>query len=230
MPGSASAHLSLHLTMPKAKALKAKVDSAKSPKAQSDAVSLILPYLYIGPCSATSSTSTFVARQGITHIISVGKKPGSILDRVTYLRLSIEDDPTADLSKAGGEAIAFINKARAGKRQNKIFVHCSAGISRSPAVVAFYLVQSCGMSLKRALGLIISARPNACPNAGFVSQLQRAELECRGSSSLPPGLMSLPSKKEDRLALFQEDQLDDVNRELSKSAPVLDTTAVGFFL
>jgi len=208
--------------MPKTKALKLLKAKADSAKGQSDAVSLILPYLYIGPCSATSSTSTFVARQGITHIISVGKKPGSMLDSVTYLRLSIEDDPSANLSKAGGEAIAFINKARAGKKQSKVFVHCSAGISRSPAIVAFYLVQSCGMSLKRALGLIISARPNACPNPGFVSQLQQAELECRGSSSLFP-LTSLPSKKEDRLALFQEDLPDDVNPESSKLAPVLDT-------
>ncbi|KAF8548788.1 phosphatases II [Imleria badia] len=201
---------------------KAKANLAQLPKARSDSVSLILPYLYVGPCSATSAASTFVARQGITHIISVGKKPNSIFDSVTYLRLSIDDDPSADLSKAGGEAITFINKARTGKKSSKIFVHCFAGISRSPAVVAFYLMQSCGMSLKRALGLIISARPNACPNPGFVAQLQQAELELRGSSSLPPDLLSLPSKKEERLALFQEDQVDEANLESSKSAPVLD--------
>lgn len=197
--------------MPKTKTSKAKTNSIK-PKAQSDTVSLILPYLYIGPCSATSATSTFVARQGITHIISVGKKPESTLDSVTYLRLSIEDDPSADLSKVGGEALEFINKARARKKSCKIFVHCSAGISRSPAVVAFYLMQGCGMSLKQALGLIVRARPNACPNPGFISQLQQTELECRGSSSLPPDLISLPSKKEDRLALFHQDQPDDINQ------------------
>ena len=220
-------HLALHTTMPKTKASKEKANSTKSPKGQADSVSLILPYLYVGPCSATSATSTFIARQGITHIISVGKKPNSILDSLTYLRLYIDDDPSANLSKAGGEAITFINKAR-GKKSSKIFVHCSAGISRSPAIVTFYLMQSCGMSLKRALGLVISARPNACPNPGFVSQLQQAELECRGSSSLPPGLMSLPSKKEDRLALFQ-DQPDDVHQESSKSAPVLDTVSFFFY-
>ena len=213
--------------MPKTKASKAKANSTPLPKTQSDSVSLILPYLYIGPCSATSASSAFVARQGITHIISVGKRPGSILDNVSYLRLSIDDDPSADLSKVAGEAIAFINKARAGK-SSKIFVHCSAGISRSPAVVAFYLMQGCGMSLKRALGLIISARPNACPNPGFLAQLQQAEVELRGSSSLPPNLLSLPSKKEERLALFQEDQLDDVNLESSKSTSV--SVSFSFFL
>lgn len=201
--------------MPKAKQVKTTVNSTKLPKVQSDSVSLILPYLYVGPCSATSATSTFVARQGITHIISVGRKPASTLDSVTYLRLSIEDDPSADLSKAGGEAAAFITKARAGKKSSKIFVHCSAGISRSPAVVAFYLVQSCGMTLKRAMGLVLSARPNACPNPGFMEQLQKVEIEFRGSSSLPPGLTSLPRKKEDRLALFQEDKRDNGNMESS---------------
>ncbi|KAI9571709.1 protein-tyrosine phosphatase-like protein [Boletus coccyginus] len=201
--------------MPKTKTSKAKANFTKPLNVQSDPVSLILPYLFIGSCSATSATSTFVTRQGITHIISVRKKPESTRDGVTYLRLSIEDDdPSANLSKAGGEAIAFIDKARAGKKSSKLFVHCSAGISRSPAIVAFYLVQRCGMSLKRALGLIIRARPNACPNPGFVSQLQQAELERRGSASLPPGLISLPSKKEERLALFQEDQSDDLDQEL----------------
>ena len=216
--------------MPKTKGSKAKANSTKSPNVQSDPVSLILPYLYIGPCSATSATSTFVTRQGITHIISVGKKPESTCDSVTYLRLSIEDDPSADLSKAGEKAIAFIDKARAGKKSSKLFVHCSAGISRSPAIVAFYLMQSCGMSLKRALRLIISARPSACPNPGFVSQLQQAELECRGSASLPSGLTSLPSKKEERLALFQEDQSDDLYQESSKSAPTLDSVSFILFL
>jgi atypical dual specificity phosphatase len=214
--------------MPKTKASKAKVNSTKSPRVQSDSVSLILPYLYVGPCSATSATSTFIARHGITHIISLGKKPNSTLDSLTYLRLSIEDDPSANLSKAGGEAIAFIDKARAGKTSSKIFVHCFAGISRSPAIVAFYLMQSCGMSLKRALGLVVSARPNACPNPGFVSQLQQAELECRGSSSFPLGLLSLPRKKEDRLALFREGPPDDANQESSRSAPILDTVSLCF--
>lgn len=207
------------------KTSKTKVNTVNTPKTQSESVSLILPYLYIGPCSATSAKSTFVARQGITHIISVGKKPGSTLDSVTYLRLSIEDDPSADLRKAGREATAFINKARTGKKSPKIFVHCSAGISRSPATVAFYLMQGCGMSLKQALGLIVRARPNACPNPGFVAQLQQAELECRGSSSLPPSLISLPSKKEERLALFHEDQPGDVDKA-SRLAPISDSVSL----
>ena len=192
--------------MPKSKALKRKANSSLNlPTARSDSVSRILPYLYLGPCSATSATSTFIARQGITHVISVGKKPRSMLENIVYLRLSIEDDPSADLFKAGGEAIAFIDKARAEKTSSKIFVHCFAGISRSPSIVVFYLMQSCGVSLKHALGLVINARPIVCPNPGFLSQLQQAEIEFRGSSSLPLDLTSLPSKKEERLALFHED-------------------------
>ncbi|KAG6377965.1 protein-tyrosine phosphatase-like protein [Boletus reticuloceps] len=209
--------------MPKVKVSKAKANSAQSTKATSDSVSLILPYLYIGPCSATSSTSTFLARQGITHIISVGKKPNSTRDGITYLRLAIEDNPSANLSKVSTEATAFIDQARGAKnpKPSKIFVHCSAGISRSPSVVAFYLMQRCDMSLKRALGLIVRARPNACPNYGFVVQLKQAEVDLRGSCSLPPDLMFLPSKKEERLAFLEEDPLDDGNAESSKSASML---------
>jgi len=184
---------------------------------------LILPYLYIGPYSATSAASTsFVAGKGVTHVISVGRKPESTLEGVSYLRLSIEDNPSTPLSEAGGEAVAFIDNARAGKKSPKIFVHCSAGISRSPSIVAYYLIHRCDMSLKHALGLIIRARPQACPNPGFILQLREAELGLRGCHSLPPDMVSLPSKKEHRLALFQADQPDDACQKSSLPPPVVN--------
>lgn len=58
----------------------------------------------------------------------------------------------------------------------------------------------CDMSLKEALGIVIRARPAVCPNSGFLAQLKELEVDLRGTSSMD--IDSLPSKKDDRLALF----------------------------
>jgi len=79
-------------------------------------------------------------------------------------------------------------------------VHCSAGISRSPMVVAAYLMRRRGMSLREALGQIVQVRPQVSPNAGFLEQLKELEMELRGEISLE--VDELPKREKDRLALF----------------------------
>ncbi|KZT01642.1 phosphatases II [Laetiporus sulphureus 93-53] len=162
---------------------------------QGDAASLIYPpFLYLGP--RTSSSAAFITAHGITHVLSIGSTPTAKVASVSYHRLPLTDSPTASIDKIIGLASAVIDSARAGK----ILVHCSAAVSRSPTVVAAYLMTRCGLSLKDALGLIVKARPAVCPNEGFLSQLKELEMELRGECSLDVDI--LPGKKEDRLALF----------------------------
>jgi atypical dual specificity phosphatase len=115
---------------------------------------------------------------------------------VTYHRLSLTDHPLSSIYHVSDRADIIIEAAKAGK----IPVHCSAAVSRSPTIVAAYLMKKCDMSLKDALGLIIRARPAVCPNDGFLRQLKELEIRLRGSSSLE--VESLPSRKERRVALF----------------------------
>ena len=58
------------------------------------------------------------------------------------------------------------------RRAEKILVRCSAGISRSPMVVAAYLMKRKGMTLKAALGQIICARPQVSPDAGSCAAVE----------------------------------------------------------
>ena len=61
-----------------------------------------------------------------------------------------------------------------------ILVHCMAGISRSPSVVAAYLMRAEGLSLADALAAIVSVRPIVSPNRGFLVQLAAwNEMGCR---------------------------------------------------
>ncbi|KAJ3547255.1 hypothetical protein NM208_g1610 [Fusarium decemcellulare] len=168
-------------------------------QSSSAAVLVFPPFLYLGPCSAASS-STFLQTNGITSVVSVGATPSDKVDGVTYHRISIADSTSssiADATKEAGEIIDSVTDSN-----GKVLVHCSAGISRSPTLIAGYLMSRQGMSLKEALSTIISARPSVCPNSGFISQLRELDMELSGQDSL--GVDQLPRKTDDRLALLNE--------------------------
>ena len=171
-----------------------------------EAVSLILPSLYLGPCSAASNKA-FLDANAIAHVLSIGSTPASKVEGVTYHRLSLNDSATSLLSKVTDEACRIIDGALAsrgrGGAKGKILVHCSAGISRSPSLVVAYLMKARGMSLRAALGQVVRARPQVSPNPGFLRQLKALEEELRGSVSLD--VEELPKREKDRLALFADD-------------------------
>jgi atypical dual specificity phosphatase len=146
--------------------------------------SCILPsFLYMAPASAASSLS-FLQRHEITTIISVGKTPAhrhSSIETehgprsIIYHRLSLEDKEDADITKCVEAACAILDEASASNR--RVLVHCSAAISRSPAVVAGYLIRRRGYSLEGALEALRKVRPVVSPNRGFIEQLRGIEME-----------------------------------------------------
>ncbi|KLO13174.1 phosphatases II [Schizopora paradoxa] len=174
--------------------------SSSSASLFNSSASLILPSLYIGPCSAASSKA-FLYTNGVTHVLSVGATPTNPVENVVYQRISISDSPSSSIIKVCDSACYIIDAALSSHNgTGKILVHCSAGISRSPMVVAAYLMRRRGMSLREALSQIIQVRPQVSPNAGFLAQLKELEMGLRGVISLE--VNELPKKEKDRVALL----------------------------
>ncbi|KIM93286.1 hypothetical protein OIDMADRAFT_149772 [Oidiodendron maius Zn] len=159
------------------------------------------PSLYLGPCSAASSPS-FLKSHAITHILSIGATPSSQVPGVVYHRLALMDSQTSSISKVVATAVNIIDTAVAAEAGDKILVHCSAAVSRSPTIVAAYLMIKQKMSLKEALGRLILARPTVSPNTGFLRQLQELERELYGCVTLD--IVELPRRREDRELLFKD--------------------------
>lgn len=71
-----------------------------------------------------------------------------------------------DISKHFEEAIAFINQhTKLGKN---VLVHCHAGVSRSAAILAAFLIRERKCTAEQAVAFIKSKRPRARPNEAFV--------------------------------------------------------------
>ncbi|KAK0702468.1 protein-tyrosine phosphatase-like protein [Apiosordaria backusii] len=137
-------------------------------------VSPILPYLYLSPASATSPKSTpSLLQNGITTVFSIGKSPLFLHPEITYHRLPLLDSENVSIIPTVEKACEIIDNVE--KQGKKVLVHCSAGISRSPAVIAGYLIRRKGMTLEGAMDVIKGGRGVVRPNKGFMEELEEME-------------------------------------------------------
>ncbi len=116
----------------------------------------------------------------ITHIINITKEHNNEFpEKITYLRLPIDDEKGSNLLKYFEETSKFIENAL--NKKGVVFVHCNLGVSRSSAVVLAYLMKSQTINLEDAFSFLKSRRSCAKPNIGFLAQLSEWELQVYGS-------------------------------------------------
>lgn len=124
--------------------------------------------LYIGNNSAAKNLSLLKSR-GITHILICASEIGpSFPDRFIYKKLNIQENFDFNISAYFDEAFEFIEQ---GVSEGSVLVHCAQGQSRSPAIVASYLIKKYHKNTAEALKIIKKKHPITEPNAGFVEQL-----------------------------------------------------------
>ena len=129
---------------------------------------LVQDNLYLGDRSSASDPKLL---QKIRFILTVEMEP-LVLDtaaHVEQMHIAIEDLSEADLLSNLEKGIDFIS--RGVSTEQPVLVHCRAGMSRSAAFVAAYLIKSNGWTLDQTLDLMTSRRPCVHPNEGFLRQL-----------------------------------------------------------
>ena len=135
-------------------------------------MSEILENLWLGPIDLIHDFE-FLKENKITHILTLFDITVSTIEMVVLnikqKSIKIYDTDAAPISDHFESCVEFIESALTGG--GAVYVHCYAGISRSPTIVAAYLINSRGMSDYEALDVIKARRPVIDPNEGFRAAL-----------------------------------------------------------
>ena len=95
---------------------------------------------------------------------------------ITYLELGMEDSSHVLLDEYVKKSYEFLSDA-VDTKGYKILIHCIWGKSRSVAVLMHFLMMYYGLRCMTALTLIVTRRPAANPNNGFMIRLFMYEQE-----------------------------------------------------
>ena len=154
------------------------------------------PPLVLGGSDVLADAAFFTDRK-VSAVVSVcdATPPPDVVDaaRLRVLHVDVEDRPETRLAPRFAEATAFIRAARAAG--DGVYVHCTAGISRSTTVAAAYLIETLALSDAEALGHIQRCREAACPNAGFRAELREFAETRRAGREDGPGDGAASSSK-----------------------------------
>lgn len=167
----------------------------------------IIPnFLYLSDIMCASDDAV-LAEAGFTHVISIlsapipwlGPSPNS---PCRVLQIRCDDTTEDDILTHFDTTNAFINEAyrenqlnqnSLGNKRNKVLCHCLAGISRSPTIIAAYLL-TLGMRSDEALDFLREKRTVVDPNPSFIEQLAMFEARVhRSTATFSPSSPIQPS-------------------------------------
>lgn len=137
-------------------------------------------HIYIGGSTSPSKADAY----GIQAIVNVAQDlnydPPEGID-YRHIPLSDDENNPCDLMMEAADALAgFVQQGK------KTLVHCHAGRSRSPSVVALYYNQYQGWPIQAALEKIKDKRPIVDPNMGIWQTAVLASRNVRGDTGLKP--------------------------------------------
>jgi protein-tyrosine phosphatase len=138
-------------------------------------MSEILPNLFLGPLDLIHDAE-FLDANGITHVVTVLEQDYTtkelVARHVSQMRIRLYDLETEDIYSAFEPATNFIHDAL--ESGGAVYVHCFMGISRSPTIVAAYLLKYKGFkTVEETLAFLQKIRSCVSPNDGFVGALER---------------------------------------------------------
>lgn len=152
----------------------------------------VLPWLWVGS-EQDARNVEWLRAANVQSVLTIAREcnislPVPVRAHLQLDTLDVANDEFVDHIE---RAVAFLVAAHAVN--DVTFVHCHAGISRSPTVVVAYLIVHEGWALEQALAYLQSIRPCVSPNFGWMcvlddiakrqSRLEQPPLSARQSSS-----------------------------------------------
>jgi protein-tyrosine phosphatase len=144
--------------------------------------------------SDTAMDKELLRRNGITHILILGSFLHEFYpEDFQYKTIEIEDEENVDISRVFINCFKFIETA------DRVYVHCFAGKSRSPAIVIAYLMWKEGRGFTSTYEMIKINRSCLNVNRGFRFILTTFQTflktNCGGADLLTLDMISLSYMK-----------------------------------
>ncbi len=113
----------------------------------------------------------FFKKEDIHNILSIIESPPTYPQElnINHKTIKLEEKLSLKIIPYLKECIDFIEQS------DKIFVHCSCGLSRSPAIVIGYLMWKTHNNFEQVYNYIQKRRPRVELTIGFVGQLKKFE-------------------------------------------------------
>lgn len=137
-----------------------------------DVSQCIAGFLYVGN-RYFSDNAEGMRNLGITHVISIR----GIASNVTYKThkgfkyyrvVGVQDSSGVDITKHLDPVLQFLDTMKAN---DKILVHCQAGVSRSAAFAIACLMHKFDWNLEQAYLTVFAARPHIRPQKYFLQMI-----------------------------------------------------------
>eukprot|EP01084_Bolivina_argentea_P121588 215474_1 len=133
----------------------------------------IIPGLFVGAVHGAYKHQ-YLKNKNIKCILNISnEKYFQNKQLFEYLQIDIEDAVTTEIIKHFEITNIFIDQALSSKQG--VYVHCRAGISRSPSVIMAYLMWKNGIGVNEADKIVGKVHPDANPNSSFMRQLEQYE-------------------------------------------------------
>ena len=135
---------------------------------KSNNIDKITDKIFLGDDEGASEQDFFKTEQ-IHHVLSIIETPPTYPEelQINHKSIKLEEKLSLNIIPYLKECIEFIENA------DKIYVHCSCGISRSPAIVIGYLMWKTHNNFNEVYKFAQKRRPRVELTIGFVRQLKK---------------------------------------------------------
>jgi len=121
---------------------------------------------------ASSCNREALKNQGITHVVNAILGGSERFPDFEYKNFPLRDIPEEQIHEFFTESNTYFDQVLNESPDNKIFIHCICGVSRSSTLLAAYLMYKLQLSAEDAVTSIQKCRPVVQPNEGFMEQLE----------------------------------------------------------